>query len=206
MKLGILGGTFDPIHNGHLAMARAAKLAKGLDRVLLIPSFLPPHKPEVWAPAEHRLAMVRRAVEGENVLEASDLEVRRGGISYTADTLEELTRLHPGAELYFILGQDSIAELPRWRRLPRLLELARIITISRAGQNHTFLNTPFPGVPPEVLRRCEEDRVYMEPVPVASREIRECISAGKPFEAYLPRAVSEYICAHELYGYRKRRP
>ncbi|MBI4583632.1 MAG: nicotinate (nicotinamide) nucleotide adenylyltransferase [Planctomycetes bacterium] len=207
MKLGILGGTFDPIHRGHMAMAKAARQAMGLDRVLLTPTFLPPHKPAVSASSEHRLAMVRIAARGADGLEACDLEIRRGGVSYTVDTLEEVSRLYPGAEIYFIIGMDSLPELPRWRNLKRLLELAQLITISRPGEEHSFLTTSFPGIPEPILRQCEKNRVAMEPVPAASREIRKCISEGKTFEAYLPPGVGDYIRAHGLYGYQssKRR-
>src|SRR5262245_58651421 len=110
MKLGILGGSFNPVHFGHLAMAEAARRAHGLDRVLLVPAAQPPHKREDLAPAEDRLAMVRLAVEGREGLEASGLELERPGPSFTVDTLAELRRRLPAAELYFIIGADSIPE------------------------------------------------------------------------------------------------
>jgi nicotinate-nucleotide adenylyltransferase len=199
-KLGVLGGTFDPIHRGHLAMARAALEERGLDRVLLVPSAVPPHKDEPGAAALERLAMVRLAAAGDPRLAPCDLEVRRGGTSYTYLTLEELRRRHPRAELFFIIGEDSIAELPRWRNAPRILELAEILTLPREGRSGAFRPEDFPGVPPEILARCEANRLHMPLVPIASRDIRRAIRDGRDISKDVPEAVAEYIRSKGLYG------
>ena len=201
-KLGILGGSFNPIHNGHLAMADAARAAHGLDRVLFVPAGRPPHKGADLAPAEDRLEMVRLALEGREGLEPSAIEVARPGTSYTytVDTLEELRRLHPEAELFFILGEDSIPELPGWRSAPRILELARIVAVNRAGSRAHFREGDFPGVAPEVIARLEADRVTMPPAPEESRRIREALRRGESVEGQVPLPVAQYIEKRGLYG------
>jgi nicotinate-nucleotide adenylyltransferase len=196
----VLGGTFDPIHLGHLSAARAVRAAHSLDRVLLIPAATPPHKRGAVTGADDRLAMVRIAAASEPGLEASDLEIARGGISYTVDTLAELTRTRPGAELYFIIGEDTVAELPTWKDSPRIFELSRIVTVNRPGKRRRFERALFPRIPEAALERAERDRVEMEPVDIASREIRQAIREGKPFERLLPAGVGEYIEKHRLYG------
>ena len=202
-RLGVLGGTFDPIHNGHLAMAKAATAAKQLDRVLLIPSGVPPHKLAVLAAAHHRLEMVRLAVADNPHLVASDLEVRRQGTSYTVDTLEFLHELHPDALLYFIIGADSIPELPAWRALPRILELAQILTLARqdAAPAARFSTDIFPDIPKSILDQCEQNRLTMAPVPIASTRLRESIGHGEPFDDTVPEQVARYIRQHGLYGW-----
>ena len=199
MKLAVLGGSFNPIHVGHLAMARAAREARALDRVLFVPASRPPHKRNDLAPAEDRLEMVRLAVEGEEGFVASDLEVVRPGVSYTVDTLEELRRRHPGAELFFILGEDSIPELPGWKMAPRILELARVLAVNRPGDRHSFRPEDYPGVAPEVIERLERDRVEMVPCPVESRTIRERLHRGESIEGMVPAKVAEYIVRRGLY-------
>jgi nicotinate-nucleotide adenylyltransferase len=201
--VGILGGTFDPIHLGHLAMARAVREAHGLEKVLLVPAATPPHKRGDLTPFHHRLAMVERAIRGEEGLAACDLEGRRGGISFTVDTLADLARAHPDWDLHFIIGEDSIPELPLWKDLPRILALARVVAVNRSGPRRTFDPLSFPGVDPRTLERCERDRVEMPPVDIASREVRRAAAAGQPFERWLPAGVAEYIRSHRLYGHQE---
>jgi nicotinate-nucleotide adenylyltransferase len=198
-KLGILGGTFDPIHSGHIAMAQAARQAHGLDRVLLVPAARPPHKERELAPAADRLAMARLAAESAPGIEASDIEIRRGGTSYTAETLEELARERPDAELYFILGADSVPELKSWWRLPRIFELARLVVVNRPGCKGLFPPEQFQGIPGELLERAECDRVQMPPVPVSSTGVRKAVRRGEPLGAKVPPGVEEYIRRRGLY-------
>jgi nicotinate-nucleotide adenylyltransferase len=196
----VLGGTFDPIHLGHLGVARAARAAHALSRVLLIPAATPPHKRGDLTAAEDRLAMVRIAAATEPGLEASAIEIARGGVSYTVDTLSELARGTPCAEIFFIIGEDTVAELPSWKDSSRLFELSRIVAVNRPGPRIRFDRARFPDVPPEVLERCERDRVQMKPLDIASREIRRMIAEGEPFEQLVPPGVAEYIRKHRLYG------
>jgi len=177
-----------------------------LKRVLLVPAANPPHKPvDDLAPFHHRLAMARLAARGIPGVEVSDIEGRRGGVSYTVDTLAELARAHPGAEMFFIIGEDSIPELPSWKELPRILALARVAAVNRPGPRRAFHSLDFPGVPPPLLLRCEGDRVEMPPVAIASRDVRRATARGEPFDHLLPAGVGDYIRRHGLYGHRPMR-
>lgn len=199
MRLGILGGSFNPVHFGHLAVARAARDAHRLDRVLFVPAGRPPHKREELAPPEHRLAMVRIAVEGIPEFAASDIEIARGGTTYTVDTLEELKRKEPDAELFFILGEDSVAEFRKWKDPERILTLARVVVVNRPGAKGRFLGEEYPGVPGFVLERLERDRVFMADCPIEARTVREAIRSGASIEGLVPPRVAEYIAEHGLY-------
>jgi nicotinate-nucleotide adenylyltransferase len=180
-------------------MARAARGAHGLDRVLLIPAAVPPHKPAAEAPAADRLAMARLAAEDEEGIETSSIEIDRTGPSYTVETLEALGTLHPDAELFFIIGEDSLNEFFGWRNVKRILELARIVTVNRPGWSAVIPPDARSGVPPALLERIERDRVAMPGIPVESRRIREAIRAGRPFEDAVGPRVAEYIRARGLY-------
>jgi nicotinate-nucleotide adenylyltransferase len=145
--------------------------------------------------------MARIAATGEKGIEVSDIEVRRGGISYTVDTLAELAGDRPRVELFFVIGEDTIPELPYWKDAARILALARVVAVNRPGHHRSFEAALFPGVPASTLARCEGDRVTMEPAPIASRDVRRAIAAGEPFDHWLPAGVGEYIRRHRLYGY-----
>jgi nicotinate-nucleotide adenylyltransferase len=199
MKIGVLGGSFDPIHAGHLAIAEAARDRHGLDRVLVVPAGVPPHKRGELAPAADRLTMVRLAIEGRPGLEASDIEIRRPGPSYTVDTLEELKRAHPDAELFFIMGADSLGEFFGWRNTRRILELARIVTVTRPGWQGDIDPASFPGVPAEAIGRMAADRVEIPGVAAESKRIREAVRRGEPIDAEVPPSVAEYIRRRGLY-------
>jgi len=181
-------------------MAQAAREAHGLERVVFVPAYSPPHKREGLSEYRHRLAMAELAARSLPGAQVSDCERRRGGVSYTADTLRQLAGESPGAVLFFIIGEDSIAELPQWKDLPGILSVARIVAVNRPGQHRRFEPRAFPGIPPDVLARCEEDRVEMEPVPVASRDLRAKLAAGENCDSSLPVGVGDYIRTHGLYG------
>ena len=198
MKLGVLGGSFDPPHLGHLAMAEAARRAHGLERVLLMPTGSPPHKLDI-TPAADRLAMVRLAVEGREGLEASDLEVRRQGTTYTVETLEELRRLHPGVELFFIVGEDSLADLPGWREPLRILALARLVVVNRPGAGRGMAAS-IPGLSFDLGERIERDRVSIPPSPLESRRIRAALARGEGAAGEVPAPVLDYIERRGLYA------
>ena len=196
MRLGVVGGTFDPVHVGHLAMAEAAIRCAGLDRLLLVPAALPPHRRPAAASAEDRLAMCRLAAAGRPGIEVSDLELRRGGASYTVDTLEELERTNPGAELHLVLGWDAARELRSWRRPDDVLRLARLVVVSRPG-------LPDPG--PDQLRQAgiDPERVVLcrERTPdVRATEIRRRLAAGEAVDALLVPSVAKYVREHGLYS------
>lgn len=188
MRLGVFGGTFDPPHLGHLVAASDAAQALGLDRVLWVPSAQHPLKGDrVRTPAEVRLEMVRAAVAGDPRFAAEDLELRREGPSYTVDTLRELRKRHPGAELCFLTGADNLRELPLWREPDEIARLARLIVVSRAGE----------GVPAGVEYPVELVRVTR--VDVSATEVRRRVAAGESIRYLVPGAVREVIERERLY-------
>lgn len=199
MKLGVLGGSFNPIHNGHLAMAEAVREAHALDLVLFVPAGRPPHKQEDLAPAEDRYRMVVLAIEGREGFAASDLETSRPGPSYTVETLQELHRRNPGAEIFFIMGEDSISEFPGWREPERILELARVVAVNRPGHRASFRPEDFPRLPRALIERLERDRVQIEPSPLESTRLREDVRNGLSIAESVPPGVAEYIERRGLY-------
>ncbi|MGH7764762.1 MAG: nicotinate-nucleotide adenylyltransferase [Candidatus Dormibacteraceae bacterium] len=193
--MGVLGGTFDPIHLGHLAAAQVAMDCAKLARVLIMPSARPPHRPGALASAEQRLEMCRLAVEGEQSMEVSDVEVRRGGQSYTVDTLVELKRRAPEDELFLVLGWDAAALFGTWRQPEKVRELASVVVISRPGTG-----APDKG---ELTRAgLDADRVVLclRPTPdISGSELRRALAAGEPVAGKVPPAVERYIASHSLY-------
>lgn len=181
----MLGGTFDPIHLGHLAAAHAAMECADLDRVLLIPTGVPPHRPPTVADAGDRLEMCRLAIAGEKRFEASDLELRREGRSYTVDTLRELHRLFPEDELFLILGWDAARLMDSWHEPDEVLRLATLVVVTRPGSGE-------PAVRVGIL--CER------PTPnISGSELRRAIARGEDVADRLPGAVADYIASHGLY-------
>ncbi len=200
-RIGILGGSFNPVHMGHLIVAQDALELFELTRVVFMPCAQSPHKPAAdMAPGEHRIAMLQAAVEGDWRFEVSDLELRRGGVSWTVDTARELRRLHPEAEIVFIIGADSLRELHLWRDVHALLELARIVTLVRPGVDldelcgeELKLKAPWP------VRLREQVRVgHM--VGISATDIRYRIAEGMSIRYLVHPAVEMYIAEHRLYG------
>lgn len=186
MRIGVLGGSFDPPHDGHLALARAAAAQLRLDRVLLVPAGTPPHKPAgLTMPGPRRLALVRAAVNGDPVLEACDIEVERDGPSYTADTLEEIARREPAAGLWFILGADQLEGLPGWSRPDRIVELARLAVASRPGAGDPAMEAlagPFTAG--------RVDVIDMPEVPISSTLVRDRLGRGEDVSDLVPGPVA----------------
>lgn len=198
MKVGILGGTFDPIHLGHLEAATAAQTSLSLDRVMLLPSRTPPHRStEPRASVFHRFAMAALAA-AERGFTVSDLELRREGPSYTALTLEALHRDgFPAAELFFITGSDAFAEVATWYDYPRILQLANFVVVSRPGAPHPAELIPSPQslIPtaPSVIS------VEANTPNVSSTEIRRRVGAGESLDGLVPSSVAGHIRRHHLY-------
>jgi nicotinate-nucleotide adenylyltransferase len=195
-QLGVLGGTFNPPHIGHLALASCARAQLGLERVLLVPSCVPPHKRAAADPGpEHRLRMCELAVAGEPSLEASPLEVQRGGPSYTVDTLSTLRSLYPNASLTLILGSDVARTLPEWHRPAELLALARLAIAERAGDGREEALAAL-----DSLRAPDPLFLEMPTVEVSSSLVRERVAAGESLDGLVPPAVAAYIAEHALYA------
>jgi nicotinate-nucleotide adenylyltransferase len=196
MRIGVLGGTFDPVHEGHLAAAEAAIGCARLDRVLFVPAAQPPHRPPAIVPAEERLEMCRLATKGRAQFAVTDMELSRGGPSYTVDTLSELRRLHPGDELFLILGWDAARLFPSWRRPEEVRVLASIVVIGRPGSEAPREADLKPaGLEGEGVVLC------LEPTPdISSSEIRRALAAGESIAGLVPEAVERYITAHRLYA------
>ncbi len=196
MRLGIVGGTFDPIHLGHVAMAEAAADCARLDLVLLIPTNVPPHRAAATAPAADRLAMCRLAAAGHPRLEASDLELRRPGPSYTVDTLRALARERPGAELFLVLGWDAARELRSWRSPEEVLRLARLVVVSRPGYPPpTPADLAAAGLDPARVLLCDAATPD-----VVATEVRRRVQQGDSPAGMLDPAVEAYVRRHRLYA------
>jgi nicotinate-nucleotide adenylyltransferase len=187
MKLGVFGGTFDPPHIGHLIAAQEVHFRLGLDRTLWIPAATPPHKRDrETTPGEVRLEMVRAAIAGDDRFEASDLELRRGGVSYTVDTLRELGERHPGAALHLILGSDQLAQIDTWRAWDEIRTLATVVGYGRDGDTASDAE----GVTLVTVPR----------VDVASTDVRRRVGAGEPVGYLVPAGVEALIRRAGLYG------
>ncbi|HEY0444695.1 MAG TPA: nicotinate-nucleotide adenylyltransferase [Candidatus Limnocylindrales bacterium] len=200
-SLGILGGTFDPIHVGHLAAAEEVRESLGLERLLFVPAGVPPHKPDrrVTA-ADHRIAMVQLAIAGNDAFDVSRVEVDRAGPSWTADTVEILadTERRQGREpdLTVILSVESFRGLPAWREPTRLLEAARIAVVPRGGfpaPDQAWVDEQFPGLAPRVVF-LDAPRLRL-----SATEIRQRVAAGRSIRYLVPEAVRRYIGDHALY-------
>jgi nicotinate-nucleotide adenylyltransferase len=205
--IGILGGTFDPIHFGHLAIGEAVREALGLDRVLFVPSAIPPHRPgRPIAPADHRLAMVEAAIASNPAFAVSLVEIDRGGLSYSVDTVEQLAAElgSPGdaPDLWFILSTEALRGLPAWHQPERLLRACRLAIVPRAGDEplpEGWLEAHFPDF---VERFRWLDGPHIQ---VSASDIRARAAAGHSVRYLVPDAVAAYIGDHELYRSEPRR-
>ncbi len=201
-RLGILGGTFNPIHNGHLLMAHTAAAAFGLEKVLVVPSCLPPHKElDGRVSPDHRLAMVRLAVAGDPLLEVETAEVDRGGISYAIDTVRHLAHRYRGHERFFIIGIDSLLELYRWKEVGTFLSLCRVVTVNRPGILGRPLREEDLNLPEATAKRLVADVVTGALSDASSSEVRARIAKRMPIGYLVPEPVEQYIRDHALYGW-----
>jgi nicotinate-nucleotide adenylyltransferase len=201
MRIGYLGGSFDPVHLGHLALAAACREGARLDLVVLVVTGTPPHKPDRrLAPAEHRLAMARLAVEGRNDLLVDARETRRDGPSYTIDTVRSLQSEHPGDELHWIIGGDTVPELTTWRAIGDLADRVGFVIAARPGHEPgAGLDTLVEHLGEERVERLRDNVVPMRPVKISSTAIRERVRKGISIDGLVPEAVRRYIESHGLY-------
>jgi nicotinate-nucleotide adenylyltransferase len=195
MNLGILGGTFDPIHYAHLFIAEEARARLELQRVIFVPNAVSPFKTEgEITPAEHRFEMARLAVADNPAFEVSRIEIDRPPPSFTVETLRELAALHSGAELYFITGADAAAEIEAWREPDEVLRLARVVVATRPG-------FPLHEVRSRLKRATLERIDFMECVGIdlAATDLRDRVRQGLPLRYLTPDVVIDYLNANRLY-------
>lgn len=184
-RIGILGGTFDPPHLGHLIIAEEVRIAQGLEEIWFIPSQDPPHKQKAHASAEDRVEMVQRAIEGNHCFKLNSIEVNRQGKSYTLDTMKILKDEYPDDSFYFIIGADMVEYLPNWYRIDELIKLTSFIGVRRLGSQ---LNATYPV-----------DVVDIPYIEISSTLIRERLHKRASVKYFLPEAVIRYIKEKRLY-------
>lgn len=187
MKIGILGGTFNPVHIGHLILAEETMEKLKLDKVFFIPAYLPPHKDNVnIAPANVRLKMLQLAIKGNKNLAVSDIEIKRKGRSYTIDTVTAFKNKYPKDELYFIIGSDLLKYLDNWKDLDTIMGMVNFIVATRPG-------FPLASIPERI------HRIDIRAVDISGFSVRQCVKEKKSFRYLVPEAVFEYINRSKLY-------
>ena len=196
MKIGVFGGTFDPVHNAHIGLARCFYEKLGLDKILMIPAFVPPHKEGVMpADGEHRLKMCGLAAEDYSYIEVSDIELKRQGTSYTVDTLSELKERCPGGEFFLLMGADMFMTLIQWKNYEKILELSTVCAVMRDKSGvdalNKYKNKHFPDARVEIID--------FSPGDVSSSMIRETVKSGKAAIGLVPEKVADYINENKLY-------
>jgi nicotinate-nucleotide adenylyltransferase len=200
MRIGVFGGTFDPVHLGHLILAEQCREQAALDEVLFIPAYQPPHKPNQHVmPFHHRVEMLALAVAGNPAFRIDEIEKRQGGLSYTVRTLTELRGARPGDELYFIIGSDCLPQLSTWREPVRILELANLLVAARPGAelwSAEQLRASL-GMAPEQPLHLQVVEVPL--IDTSSTDLRRRAAAGRTVRYLVPRAVECYIATHHLY-------
>jgi nicotinate-nucleotide adenylyltransferase len=195
MRIGIFGGTFDPVHQGHLILADQCRESCRLDRVWFVVAGAPPHKLGDRTAVAYRLEMVRIAIAGQPAFAVSEIEAARPGPHYSVETLEAIRRDHPGDDLFFLIGADSLADLPGWREPVRIAQIATIVVVNRPGIDQVRLsNLPDfgPGSHPLV-------GVTIPPIGISSSDLRRRLSERRTIRYLVPRGVEAYIEAQGLY-------
>ena len=190
MKLGIFGGSFDPVHLGHLLVAQAAFEEFSLDRLFFVPAAQSPFKVDIQqhAPAAERLRWLRLALAGKTNCEVDDQEIRRGGVSYTVATLRDYAKRFPRAELFYLIGADNVAKLPEWREAKELARLVQFLAVPRPGETEENFPAPFRG---HMLKGF--------PLGVSSSQIRARVKAGLPIVELVPTTVVEALRESSCY-------
>jgi nicotinate-nucleotide adenylyltransferase len=200
MRIGIYGGSFDPVHFGHLLLAESCREQCRLDQVWLLPADVPPHKTDrSLTSARRRIEMLQLAIGGHDAFQVSAMEIERGGVSYTVDTLTEIRRQRPDAELFLLMGADTLYDLPNWRQPDRVCELAVPVVVQRSGSPPPDLDLLQTIVTPERLATIRQHQVTMPIIELASSEMRRRVAAGESIRYRTPRAVEKYIETNRLY-------
>jgi nicotinate-nucleotide adenylyltransferase len=201
MRLGIYGGSFDPVHYGHLLLAECCREALRLDEVWLVPAAVPPHKQDRQrASAKARLEMLELALSGHEQLRASAIEIERGGVSYTVETLAAIREEQPETTLYLLMGADSLHDLPTWREPARICELALPVVVCRGGSSPPDFGALASLVAADRLAEIKAAQVQMPLIELSSTDLRHRAAAGHSLRFRTPRAVEKYIGAQRLYA------
>lgn len=200
-RIGIFGGSFNPVHTGHLVMAQDAADHYGLHKVIWVPAAQPPHKSSLaLAPSADRLEMLRLAVQGDARFEVSDDEISRGGVSYTVDTLKRLQARHAAARLHLIIGGDTLRELHTWKDILTILDLVQVVTVARPGFAAEKLDPHLLGLPEPWPRRLLGHVVTGHLVEISASDIRQRVQRGQSIRYLVPEAVERYILTRRLYA------
>ncbi len=217
MKVGVFGGTFNPVHFGHLRAAEEVREKIGLDKVLFMPSGIPPLKTMEIAPPKHRYEMLSMALKGNPFFDLSDVECRKKGKAFTVDTLEALSHGHPGTRFFFILGIDAFIDIPNWWQPQRLVSMTDFVIISRPGLSFSSMRgSPYVKSGIRMLRDIDVSKnaanvielsskrhailLALTPIGISSTQIRKFIRRGKSIKYLLPPEVQSYIITHKLYA------
>jgi len=196
-RIGVIGGTFDPIHFGHLAAAEEARVRVNLEKVLFVVALLPPHKlDDEVTPVEHRLAMVRLGIASNPYFEVSHVDMDRPGPSYTVDTISILReQWGPGTELFFVMGLDSLVEMPTWHQPERLIRLCHLVAVTRPGVEVDLpaLEISIPGISNRL------EIIDMPGLNISSTDLQRRVRDGLPIKYQVPEEVERYVREHRLY-------
>ena len=205
MRIGVFGGSFDPVHQGHLIVAECCREQARLDRVLFVPAATQPHKQDRQLAAPHqRVDMLRLATGGHDAFDVSTIEIDRGGVSYTVDTLAALAAAHPGDVLCLILGPDALAGLPTWREPERIVAAADLVAVERESIDDVAALVTEPRLAallgPDRAAAIAAHRVRVPAIGIRSSDLRAAIAAGRSIRYRTPRAVDRFIASHGLYA------
>ena len=200
MRLGIFGGSFDPIHYGHLLLAECCREQCRLDRIVFLPAATPPHKRDrALTPAAMRLEMIELAIAGNEAFEVSRHEIDRGGVNYTVDTLAHFHEQRPGDELFFLMGADMFYDLPLWREAARVCELATPIVVRRPGASDLNFDHLANVATASRIEAIHSNQVEMPLVDISSTDIRRRVADGRTIRYQTPRSVEMFIVTQGLY-------
>jgi nicotinate-nucleotide adenylyltransferase len=200
-RIGILGGTFNPVHLGHLILAQNALEKYELSKVLFVPCAMPPHKKSAaLVSATHRMAMLNAVIETDPRFEVSDIELARKGPSYSVDTVAQLHEMHAGAGLYFIIGSDSLGELHMWKDIQKLLTMCTFVTFTRPGNGARAITPESLKMESPWPQRLLSNVSSLHMVDISSSEIRYRVAEGMSIRYLVPQAVETYIAENHLYG------
>ena len=204
MRVGIFGGSFNPVHVGHLIAAECAREQAGLDRVRFIPAAVPPHKQNrTLAPAEQRVEMLHLAVDGHDAFAVSTIETDRGGVSWTVETLDALRTTLPGDDLVLLLGPDAVADLPGWHEPERIATLAELRGLERETLDDLGRSARDPRIAAllgaDGVAALLANRIRLPAIGIRASDLRAAVAAGRSIRYRTPRAVERYIAAHALF-------